>query len=659
MSSTTYVRYELLRTFRNRRFFIFSLVFPLVLFFITAGANKDVTNFAGTGISFALYYMVGMASWGAMAAVIGGGARIAAERQMGWNRQLRITPLKVPTYLGTKVLTGYVVALVSIGLLYLAGTFYGVRLPAESWIRMTFLILVGLLPFAILGIALGHLLSIDAMGPALGGLTALFALLGGSWGPITGNSQALQRDRRAHPLVLAGAGRPVRLHPGVVADEGLAGRHRLDDRDGGAGPAGLRAGNRTHVTALGGYRGAVSEDDGTPTGDAGRRGERGASSARHGLGAGGPLAQQLAEREGWRGRLLGLVFSGIWLLYLLQPLGEVWTRNQPLWAQLLGTLLLIAFAVFYLVTIAWSFGSRPPALQTAIPPLVLLLIALLLLPLCGVSGLTTFVFIGVAVQALWPVRYAVTASVLLVVTCAVIGSRVPGWSAAHDIAFSIGAASMAMFGIMRLVDRNRSLTKAQQELARLAIVEERERFGRDVHDLIGHSLTVITLKSDLAAKLVDLDPERAKAELADVQRLSREALVDLRATVAGYREVSLVGELSSARTALAAAGIEADLPGAVDDVPGESRELFGWVVREGVTNVVRHSGASTCSVRLSTTGVEVLDDGQGCPGDPTTTGDSLGNGLAGLRERAARAGGQLEVGPRPEGGFRLAVLVPA
>jgi ABC-2 type transport system permease protein len=188
VSSATYIRYEVLRTFRNVRFFIFSLVFPLVLYVVIVGGNRSVKNFAGTGLSFALYYMVGMASWGTMTAVIAGGARIAAERSVGWVRQLRLTPLRIPTYFGSKVLSGYCMAAVSITLIYALGIAFGVRLPVESWIRMTVLILVGLIPFAAMGILLGHLLSVDSMGPALGGATALFALLGGSWGPIAGNT---------------------------------------------------------------------------------------------------------------------------------------------------------------------------------------------------------------------------------------------------------------------------------------------------------------------------------------------------------------------------------------------------------------------------------------------------------------------------------------
>lgn len=188
MSGSTYVRFEVLRMFRNIRFFVFSLVFPLILYVVVVGGNRNVKDFAGTGLAFSLYYMVGMVSWGAMAAVIAGGARIALERSIGWVRQLRLTPLPVRTYFGAKVLSGYGMAAVSIVLLYGVGIAFGVRLPLTSWGRMTLLILIGLAPFAALGIWLGHVLSVDSMGPAIGGITALFALLGGSWGPIVGDS---------------------------------------------------------------------------------------------------------------------------------------------------------------------------------------------------------------------------------------------------------------------------------------------------------------------------------------------------------------------------------------------------------------------------------------------------------------------------------------
>ncbi len=187
MNPLVYTRYELLRTLRNRRFFLLSLGFPLILYFMIVSPNRHVHNFDGSGISFALYYMVGLASFGTMSAMLSSGARIAAERAVGWNRQLRISPLSTRNYFRAKVVTGYMMALISLLALYLAGTSLGVRLGASEWLEMTGLILVGLIPFAALGILLGHMLTPDSIGPAMGGGISLLALLGGTWFPITGD----------------------------------------------------------------------------------------------------------------------------------------------------------------------------------------------------------------------------------------------------------------------------------------------------------------------------------------------------------------------------------------------------------------------------------------------------------------------------------------
>jgi ABC-2 type transport system permease protein len=185
MSGFAYARFELLRAFRNGRFFILSLGFPLILYFVIAGPNRNTRDFAGSGVSAPLYYMVGLASFGTMMAMVSSGTRIAGERQVGWTRQLRITPLSSRDYLRAKVLVAYATALLSVVLLYIAGAALGVSLSAQSWLEMTGLIVVGLLPFAALGIGLGHLLNVDAIGPATGGIVSLLALLWGTWFPVT------------------------------------------------------------------------------------------------------------------------------------------------------------------------------------------------------------------------------------------------------------------------------------------------------------------------------------------------------------------------------------------------------------------------------------------------------------------------------------------
>jgi ABC-2 type transport system permease protein len=203
-STATYIRYELLRMIRNRRFFVFSLVFPLVLFVLVAGPNKDQTL---QGIPFPTYYMAGMVSWGAMVAVVAAGARIAAERSVGWHRQLRVSPLSTRTYIGSKLAAGYVGALGAIVVLYVAGSLLDVRLSAAHWAEMTALILIGLVPFAVLGVLLGHVLTVDSMGSAVGGLTSLFALLGGAWGPLVSSGWLLHIVKLlpSYWLVQAGA----------------------------------------------------------------------------------------------------------------------------------------------------------------------------------------------------------------------------------------------------------------------------------------------------------------------------------------------------------------------------------------------------------------------------------------------------------------------
>ena len=179
MSGATHLRYEILRMLRNRQFLFVTLGLPLVLFYGVASGQRHA-HFNGT--RFPLYFMTAMAVYGAMFAVISPGARVARDRAGGWTRQMRITPLRARTDLATKVVSAYLVALPTLVLLYLAGASLGVRLGATQWLEMTGLILAGLAPFVAIGFVLGHLLSVDALTPALGGIVVLFALFGGVFG---------------------------------------------------------------------------------------------------------------------------------------------------------------------------------------------------------------------------------------------------------------------------------------------------------------------------------------------------------------------------------------------------------------------------------------------------------------------------------------------
>jgi len=217
---------------------------------------------------------------------------------------------------------------------------------------------------------------------------------------------------------------------------------------------------------------------------------------------------------------------------------------------------------------------------------------------------------------------------------------------------AIPVVAVLTCALLQVLRGNQALAEARAEVARLAAENERIRIARDLHDLLGHSLTTITVKAGLARRLGAAEPARAVEEIAEVEELCRHALAEVRAAVSGYRDVTLAGELARGRELLRAAGVAADLPAATDLVDPAHQELLGWAVREGLTNVVRHSRAGACAVRLCRTGVEITDDGVG-----GTT--SVGNGLRGLRERVTAAGGSIDAGPLEPSGWRLRVSLAA
>jgi two-component system sensor histidine kinase DesK len=369
------------------------------------------------------------------------------------------------------------------------------------------------------------------------------------------------------------------------------------------------------------------------------------------------LMEALAERSGRPGPgRWGWLAAGVWLFYLSQPFEEIIHRHGP--TRILGLVTLSLFALSYLGFFGWvrwvGLGARGmPTWQRLVYLGGMLALCLLMLPAAGQQALTCLVYISAVAMMAVDLRIAIGIVALLLGGAELSMRIVPGWTDDGSYGFAIFLGALAVFGMRRAIQRSIELNAARKDMAELAVQEERNRFARDLHDILGHSLTVITVKAELAGKLIEANPARAAAEVADVESLARAALADVRAAVAGYRELSLAGELVSARAALQAAGIKADLPTTVDEVPEENRELFAWVVREGVTNVVRHSGAKRCTIQLSAAQIEVLDDGKG----PTPGGGASGHGLVGLRERADQAGASLQVGQAPGGGFRLAVKV--
>jgi two-component system sensor histidine kinase DesK len=205
----------------------------------------------------------------------------------------------------------------------------------------------------------------------------------------------------------------------------------------------------------------------------------------------------------------------------------------------------------------------------------------------------------------------------------------------------------------------RELLAAREEIARLAVSEERLRFSRDLHDLLGQSLAVLVLKSELVAKQVPSDTdESTRQELRDLARVARKSLNDVREAAAGYRRPSLSTEIGNARSALRAAGIGLRVEDTLGRVAAEQDSVLAWCVREAVTNVLRHSGAGKCVLRLSRANgdaiLDVSDDGRGA-----ATLEGGGIGLVGLRERVELAGGKFDVKSEPQGGLRMRVVLPA
>ena len=228
----------------------------------------------------------------------------------------------------------------------------------------------------------------------------------------------------------------------------------------------------------------------------------------------------------------------------------------------------------------------------------------------------------------------------------------------REIDATLGQLAVFRFGIVLLLVVLAGLGGvAARHFTMSAVYRERLRLARDLHDLLGHSLSLMTLKTQVARRmLVASDPAGAAAEIAEMERVARESLEDVRGAVDGYRQPTFGSALVGARAALAAAGIDSTLENAAGPLPAAVDATFAWVLREAVTNVIRHSRAARCTVRLTRRAsdalLEVIDDG-------TAGGEVVtGNGLAGLRERAVARGGHADAGPLPGGGFRVQVSIP-
>ncbi|HEX6819911.1 MAG TPA: sensor histidine kinase [Ktedonobacterales bacterium] len=286
-----------------------------------------------------------------------------------------------------------------------------------------------------------------------------------------------------------------------------------------------------------------------------------------------------------------------------------------------------------------------------------------------------FIFTAAAACARLPLRQAFVA-VGAVALAILIGGVHEGMAPGDllEALVTLGVTGSATCSVVQAV-RTAQVWRAQrEELARhAAVAEERLRIARDLHDLLGHNLSVIALKSELARRLMSVAPERAEAEIADVEHVARQALQEVREAVAGYRQPTLAGELAAARELLGAAGIRYRFAGderAILGIPAAVNSALGWAVREGVTNILRHSSASSCMLCFTRdereVTLELVNDGvRGSeqPSDITslsTTSLSMpaGNGLRGLRERARSLGGTLEARTPTPGSFCLSVTIP-
>jgi two-component system, NarL family, sensor histidine kinase DesK len=283
-----------------------------------------------------------------------------------------------------------------------------------------------------------------------------------------------------------------------------------------------------------------------------------------------------------------------------------------------------------------------------------------------------WLFIGVSALAgvLLPMREAGIAVVLLTLLPLVITMVTHGGVAGIDwwwliaLMLLVRGLGLDMIGAARLGSAIRELHTARQALARMKVEEERLRLARDLHDLLGQTLSMITLKSELARSLISEDPARCAQELVEIELVGRMTLREVRKTVVGYRQPTLANELDGARQLLEAAGISYSIEPLHKELPQPLDAVLAWTVREGVTNVIRHSRARHCLLHLTQeqgwVGAEVLNDREGTE-DVPEQGTSPRNGLLGLRERVSALGGTMEAGPLPLSGkphFRLRVKLP-
>lgn len=365
----------------------------------------------------------------------------------------------------------------------------------------------------------------------------------------------------------------------------------------------------------------------------------------------------------------------VYLVFLTYPVVYLATTDLPAGSLALGSLALLTFILLYVWLILGQPVIHPRAglvRRERVPTrvvIVLLVLLAIVLPLVfdnSFGGL--MIYASCACAARLPRRTTLLAiPSLAAVTVLVLLADHSDSSTLLTISVITLMAPFGIIGIARMGGLIRELAATREENARLAVAEERLRFARDLHDLLGHSLSLIALKAELAGRLVGRDPARTAREIEDISSVARQALVEIREAVSGYRR-SFSEEVAGARSALEAAEISVRLPDPGAPLPAPVESLLGWAVRESTTNILRHSRATVVQMTLrhrrDRVEFVVDDDGIG----PSTVHDgpapdpagskSSGHGLRGLTERMTAAGGTCTTGPRPGGGFRLTVTVP-
>ena len=365
------------------------------------------------------------------------------------------------------------------------------------------------------------------------------------------------------------------------------------------------------------------------------------------------------------------LYAQAWLICLLFTILALIQRHFGLVDLLLAVAGLAIFVACY-TWVMWSHPVQSVArriipLRQGLPVLAgLTVLACWLSVVYGSAFLWLLVGVSAIAGVALPARSAFVAVMALTLLTLFVGVGVSGIMAADwlhilPLVLLVRGLGLDMIGLVRLASALREVHAARTELARLAVIEERLRVARDLHDLLGHTLSLMTLKSELAGRLIATQPERAAQEIREVERVARQTLREVREAVAGYRQPRLASELDAAGQLLEAAGIAYQIEHTAGLLPPATDALLAWTIREGVTNVIRHSHAYQCTLRVTCESgracAEVINDGEPLR-SPQAMQRDTGSGLAGLAERVSTAGGQLEVGPGPVVGFRLWVGLP-